>query len=238
MKKTTFSILCSLLISTVFAQGFEFKKTDLTPINNGDIITFSTLGESSNLNFRIKNTSATPLDIKVKCMSLLNATGNQFQLCYGGSCFDGITVNGTYPDYEYLLAPGASNPSQGEHFQNNDAGNNAAVEYVFKVYAVGAESEGITFTYRYDPNLSTSPIKELSAMGINLQNTIINNEMTLNSLTSGKVNLVTVNGQQLATYSFVAGTQNINLSHLSTGIYIATFQTTDGKLSQIKLLKK
>lgn len=238
MKKITFTILFFLLYSTIFAQGFEFKRSNQMPINNGDIISFGTLGESSNLNFRVKNVSNVPLDVKIKCISMVNSTGSQFQLCYGGACFDSVTINGTYPDYEYFLQPGQSNPSQGEHFQNNDTGNNNIVDYVFKVYAVGAESQSITFTYRYNPALSVGNFKDLSALGINLQNTVINNELNFNSSNSGKITLVNMNGQQIAEYSFIEGaTQNINLSHLSAGIYVANFQTTEGKNSQVKLIK-
>ena len=235
MKKITLSIVFSLLVSTVFAQGFEFKKSDGTPINNGDILTYNTVG--AYLLFRVKNISTTPLDIKIKCISLVNTPGTQFELCYGGSCFDSVTPDGIYPDYENLLEPGQSNPSQGDHFVNFNSATNTIIDYVFTVYAVGAESQSITFTYRYDSVVMSVNAVELSSLGINLQNTVIQNELNFNSSVTGKVILVNLNGQQIADYSFTEGTQNIDLSNLNTGIYIAQFQTLEGKSSQLKLLK-
>lgn len=237
MKKITFTILCSLLISTVFAQGFEFKKSDNTPINNGDIVSYGDTG--SYLNFRVKNTSSTPLDIKIKCISLVNATGTSFELCYGGQCFDSVVTNGIYPDYENFLTPGQSNPSQGDHFVNNFNGlTSGIVDYVFKVYAVGAESQSITFTYRFNPSLSVGTVNDLNSLGINLNSTILKSNINFTSTLSGTMNLVNMSGQQVGSYTFTSGTQSINVDQFNSGIYIANFQTTEGKTSQVKLIKK
>ena len=236
MKKITLSIVFSLLISTVFAQGFEFKKSDGTLINNGDVLTYNTVG--AYLNFRVKNISSTPLDIKIKCTSLVNTPGTQFELCYGGSCFDNVTSNGIYPDYDNLLQPGQSNPSQGDHFVNFNPAENTIIDYVFTLYALGAESESITFTYRYDSTvMSVNTVAELASLGVNLQSTVIENELNFNASINGKVILVNLNGQQIANYSFTEGFQTIDLSNLSTGMYIAKFQTLEGKSSQLKLFK-
>jgi len=121
MKKITYSIFFSFLFLTSFAQ-VEFKKSDGTIITDGMVIPFGTTGTSAYLNFRVKNVSTTPLDIKIKCIGLINTTGANFELCYGGSCFDSVTLNGIYPDYENILAPGQSNPSQGDHFVNFNPG--------------------------------------------------------------------------------------------------------------------
>jgi hypothetical protein len=235
MKKIILSTVFTLLFTVTFAQGFEFKKSNGTPINDGDVLAYSAVG--AYLNFRITNTSTIPLDIKIKCVSLTNTSGTQFELCYGGSCFDSVSLNGIYPDYENFLAAGQSNPSQGEHFVNFNPGNGSIIDYVFTVYAVGAESQSTTFTYRYDATLSLNGTAELSSLGITLQNTVIQNELNFNSAVSGKIVLVNLNGQQIGDYSFNEGTQTINFSALSAGIYIANFQTAEGKSSQIKLIK-
>jgi hypothetical protein len=236
MKKITLTLLLSFFISTGFSQEFEFKKSDGTLINNGDVLTYTTAGEY--LNFRIKNTSTIPLDIKIKCTNLINTPGTQFELCYGGSCLDSVTANGVYPDYENLLAPGQSNPSQGDHFVNFNPAVNSIIDYVFTVYAVGAESQSITFTYRYNSTvMSVNSVAELSSLGINLHNTVIENDFSFNTTVSGKVSLVNLNGQNVGEYSFTEGIKTINLADLNTGIYIAQFQTTEGKTSLLKLLK-
>ena len=94
-----------------------------------------------------------------------------------------------------------------------------------------------TFLHLYDSVVMSVNAVELSSLGINLQNTVIQNELNFNSSVTGKVILVNLNGQQIADYSFIEGTQNIDLSNLTAGIYIAQFQTLEGKSSQLKLLK-
>lgn len=235
MKKIILSIALSLIVSASFAQGFQFTKSDGTPIINGSIVSYDAIG--SYLNFRIKNTSTIPLDIKIKCTSLVNTDGTQFELCYG-DCFASVIENGIYPDFQNILQPNQSNPVNGDHFVNNNPGTGAVVDYVFKLYAVGAESEGITFTYRYNNPLSSTSFQELSLIGITPVNTIIQNDFNFNTAVSGNITIVNLNGQEIAKKSFTEGAQNISLSHLSTGVYIAQFQTLEGKTSQIKVIKK
>ncbi len=235
MKKITFSIFFSLLFLTSFAQQFEFKQSNGTPITNGSILSYGTAG--SYLNFRVTNTGSIPLDIRIKCTSLTNTNGTQFELCFGGSCFDSVFLNGIFPDYENLLAPGQSNPAQGDHFVNFNAGTGSVLDYTFSVYAVGFESNAINFTYRYDPQLSVNSFNNLSTLGINVQNTIVSTDLNFNSTKNGAVALFNLNGQRIAEFTFSEGTQNINLSELNTGLYIARFSTIEGQTSQIKLLK-
>lgn len=238
MKKITYSLFFSFIFLTSFAQ-VEFKKNDGTIITNGMIIPFGTTGTNAYLNFRIKNTTAsTPLDIKIKCTTLTNATGASFELCYGGSCFDNVALNGVYPDYENILAPGASNPAQGDHFVNFNAGTGGVMDYVFSVYALGFESNAITFTYRYDPNLSVSSLDGITNLGISVINTVVADEFMFNASEKGSVSLFNMNGQLVKEFNFTEGSQNINLSNLNTSVYIARFTNAEGISSNVKIIKQ
>lgn len=235
MKKITFTIFFSMVFLSSFAQSFIFKQSNGTLITDGTVLTY---GPGSNyLNFRVQNTSNQNLDIKVKCTNLVNTTGTQFELCYGGSCYDSVALNGVYPEYENPLAPGQSNPSQGDHFVNFNAGNGEVMELHFSVYPVGLESEAINFTYRFDPLLGVSSFESLSSIGVNLENTTVKNELTFNAAQNGTVAVFNLNGQLVADYTFSEGTQNLNLSQLNTAMYIAKFTTVEGKTSTIKLFK-
>ncbi|PKP17029.1 MAG: hypothetical protein CVU07_05040 [Bacteroidetes bacterium HGW-Bacteroidetes-23] len=234
MKKITLSILFSMVFLNAFSQ-FIFRKSDGTPITNGTVLTY---GPGSNyLNFRVQNTSNQDLDIKVKCTNLVNTTGSQFELCYGGSCYDSVTLNGVYPEYENPLAPGQSNPSQGDHFVNFNAGNGEVMELHFSVYPIGFENDATNFVYRFDPLLGVSSFENLSSMGINIENTTIKSDFKFNSTQSGNLSIFNLNGQLIKEYKFSEGAQNLSLSELSSAIYVANFSTTEGKTSSVKLIK-
>jgi hypothetical protein len=237
MKKITYSVLFSFIFLSTFAQ-VEFKKSDGTIITNGMIIPFETVGSTAYLNFRVKNISTTPQDIKIKCISLVNATGSNFELCYGGSCFDSVAVNGVYPDYPNPLAPGQSNPSQGDHFVNFNVGTGGIMDYVFSVYALGSEANAITFTYRYAPNLSVNTLEGLSNLGISITNTVVADDFLFSAAAKGNLSLYNLNGQLVKELNFTEGSQNINLSNLNTSIYIARFTNAEGISSNVKIIKQ
>lgn len=237
MKKITYSVLLSFIFLSSFAQ-VEFKKSDGTIITNGMIIPFETVGSTAYLNFRVKNISTTPQDIKIKCISLVNATGSNFELCYGGSCFDSVAVNGVYPDYPNLLAPGQSNPAQGDHFVNFNLGTGGVMDYVFSVYALGSEANAITFTYRYTPNLSINVFEGLTNVGISITNTMVTDDFSFSANDKGNVSLFNLNGQLVSELNYTEGVHNINLGNLTTSVYIARFTNAEGISSNVKIIKQ
>lgn len=235
MKKITFILLFVAFGLNAQVQ-FDFKKSDGTLIENGEIITF---GPGANyLNFRMTNTSSQALDIKIKCTNLVNTVGTQFELCYGGSCFESVTTNGVYPDYENILMPGQSNPSQGDHFANFlNPENGQIVDLEFAVYALGFENDVINFTYRYNPLLSSNSFEILENMGISLKNTVVNSDLNFDSNTNGTITVYNLTGQVVQNAIFTEGTQNINLSNLNTSFYLVRFTTNDGRTSTSKIYK-
>lgn len=234
MKKITLSILFSMLFLNAFSQ-FAFKKSDGTPITDGTVLTY---GPGSNyLNFRVQNTSSQDLDIKIKCTNLVNTSGSQFELCYGGSCYDSVALNGVYPEYENPLAPGQSNPAQGDHFVNFNAGNGEVMELHFSVYPIGFENNTINFVYRFDPLLGVNSFENLSSIGINIENTTIKSDFKFNATQSGNLSIFNLNGQLVKEYKFSEGSQHLNLSEMSSAIYVANFSTLEGKTSSVKLIK-
>lgn len=235
MKKITTFLLLAVFGFNAQAQ-FEFKKNDGSLIQNGDIINFTPT--ANYLNFRLTNTSNQALDIKFKCLNLVNSPGTQLQLCYGGSCFENVTINSVYPDYENLLAAGQSNPSQGEYLVNfYNPTNGQLVDLVFSVYALGFENNAITFTYRYDPNLSSNSFQMLENIGIDLKNTSIISNIDFNAISNGVLSIYNITGQLVATKNFNEGSNSLDLNHLNTSFYLARFTTHDGKSFTTKIYK-
>ena len=236
MKKITFILLFAILGLNAQTQ-FEFKKSDGTLVENGEIILF---GPSANyFNFRLTNTSNQPLDIKFKCTNLVNTAGNAFQLCYGGTCYESVSVNGVYPDYENFLGAGQSNPSQGEYLANFlNPENGESIDLEFSVYAVGFENDVINFTYRFSPIMSSNSFEILENMGIKLKNTVVDSNLNFDSNTSGTLTVYNLTGQLVSNISFKEGSQNINLSNLTSSFYMVRFSTLDGRTSTSKVFKK
>lgn len=240
MKKITTLLLFTFAFLTSTAQQFAFTKLNGTPIPNGTIFTSGTFSTPADkYKFHISNISNAPLQVKIVPISMTNTAGVAFQFCYSGECNDNIGANNIYPNYDNPLAPGENN-GEFDYFVNNSAGldANSVKEIVFSIYAVGFESETITFTYRYDPQLSVSSFESLDAMGINVSNTLVSNNLEFNTAKNGVVSIINMAGQKVITQNFTEGNQNISLTHLSSAIYIANFTTTDGRTSQIKIIKK
>lgn len=236
MKRISFTLLFTMLFFSSYAQ-FTFETLSGTPIPDGSIFTYGTYADNdSKLKFKVTNTTSFPIDIKIVCTSITNGDGTGFELCYGGVCNDNIALSGMYPDYDYPLGPGENNGNF-DHFVNNNPGDGSSMEFVFSIYAIGYESNAITMTYRYSPDMNIGSFENLSSIGVNIQNTVVSNNLLFNSIREGMVSIININGQIVADYKFTEGDQTLNLSGLSSDVYIAKFTTSEGASSAVKILK-
>lgn len=239
MKKLLpFITLC--ICSFSFAQ-FTFSYRNGAEIPSGSVVTFNTFNAlSARLDFHITNTSTVPLDIKIKLVSTVNVTGDNFQLCYGEFCFDNIVLGTAYPDYEFIIQPGQNNGNF-DYFVNNNPGNGQPQEYVFEIYALdtsGFPTGDIkTFTYKFDQNLSSPTFEALSNAGIQIGSTILSDFFAVSVENTTSVELYNVNGQLIQRHSLNQGSHNIAVQNLSSGLYLAKFSI--GNIQQtVKLVKK
>ncbi len=105
---------------------------------------------------------------------------------------------------------------------------------------IAGEQEGdpiITFTYKYDRTASITDFASLERMGIMLNNTIVKNTFDITATVNAKLEVYSVSGQSVKKVTIANGTQAIDLSSLSTGVYFAKFATEENKTSQIKIVK-
>jgi hypothetical protein len=241
MKKITYLLL--IITSFCFAQ---FNVTDLEGniIQNNSEITFNEFNvEDAKLKFKTVNTAENSLDIRIRCTGITNADGNSFQLCYGGLCYDNVAVNGIYPDFQNIIAPGQDNGIS-DYFLNNFGGNgNTDLIYSFRVFAFDLEGnvvgQSINLSYRYSPEpLSNDSFEQLSNLGINLKNTISQGLFEVQSSTKGAVSVFSLNGQLVQNVDFQEGNFTIDLSAFQSNYYLINFATNDGKTASIKVLKK
>ena len=72
---------------------------------------------ASELKFSLQNNSTEDLDFKIRCTSLVNNNGSNFQLCIGGECISSVAVNGIYPSLQNRVNAGANTIGFNDNFK-------------------------------------------------------------------------------------------------------------------------
>lgn len=227
-----------LMMTGVSYSQFTFFTLEGQPIPDGAVFTYNTFADNdSKLRFRVTNTTSNPLEIKIQAISIVGGDGTAFELCYAGTCNDNIALNGIYPDYEYPLGPGQNNGNF-DHFVNNNALSGNPADFVFSIYAIGFESQAITFTYRYSPNLNV-PTLEKGKVQLVLEQTQVSNTLSFETKEAGTATIINLNGQAVTgTFGFEAGMNQHAVASLSSGVYFVKATYTNGATEVVKFIKK
>lgn len=241
--KNLFLTLFIFIYSLSFAQ-FTVAKSDGTPLLNGDIITFTVASDpASKLGFKVTNTTSAPILTKIEFVSATNYTGTNFQLCYGVNCFDNPVVGQSYPSPAFEIPANGQNGNY-DYLINTNTGNgvNYPMDFVFKFYTVNTSGveygTPITITYRFDPTLATSTFSDLKNMGVEITNTLVENNLELNTTENISLNLFDINGKKVYSQDLESGNQSIDLSNLSSNVYILNITNAENKQGSIKIVKK
>ncbi len=241
MKKILFSLF--ILTSYFGFSQLTMAKLDGTPINNNDIFTYNSLvGAGSYMGLKMFNTSDSNIKVKGKIVSMTNATGGNLQFCIGPVCVNNITVGNSYPNSGFTIEANGENGNF-DHFDNHYAGDGVnPVEYTLKFYMINASNvevgNSITFTYRYNPTLSTSDFESLANTGVVLQSNLLQDQMHLVVSKNIQMDLFDLNGRIVVAKKLNTGEHHLFVSDLPTGIYIANFTNEEGKKATAKLIKK
>lgn len=254
MKKNSLFLVLLFLTTFAFAQ-FNVTDYDGEPILDGDVRVFSSIEPTtpgvneSVLYFWINNESPDDeIFIKIKLESITNADGSSYQFCFGMLCIFDVEEGVTYPEPStenpngiVVIPAGGTNP-EFDKFQNDNLGDgNFPMDYVWKFFQVDEEGneigESITFTYRFDPNLSTVA-HSLNAMGVTLKNTIGNNSIWFDSTASVNYQMFDLNGRAVQSVSFAEGSHQVGISQLTAGLYLLKFTDDQGRTATAKFVKK
>lgn len=218
-------------------------------ITDGETITFNTLSsQTATLDLSVTNTSAETINIKMKVNQIINnAAGTGLQFCIDPQCFFQIDEGDTVPSNPQsgaTIAPGNSTTGD-NHFWNNYAGDDTSmpVSYSLSIITVsdtGEElNELISFNYVYDANAAgVTDFAALQKAGINLQSTVIKNNLTVETLQNTTMQLYNVAGQLVKSAALTAGNQSVDFADLNAAVYIARFTTQDNKTAQIRVVKQ
>lgn len=241
MKFILVSII-SLFSLASFSQ-LTLKKLDGTVINDGDVLTYTSIEEPANyLGLKIYNSLSEDVTVKVKVISFPAGYGSNLQLCVDPVCVNNLIAGNSYPGFGSTIPANGEN-GNADHFKNSNFGDGVSnLDYVLKLFRVDENNvevgNSITFTYRYSPSLSTSAFNQLANAGIQLKSTVVKNNIELQVTKPVKANIYDLNGKLVADQNLVAGINLIEASKLASGLYLLTVTTNEGKKITQKIIKE
>lgn len=227
------------------AQAQISVYTNGSQITNNQLFQFNTTTTSAEVPFIVTNLSEdTPINIKVRVDQIQNSDGTNLQLCFGGLCFFAINQGMIYPtNFAVTLEPGQSTMA-GDHFWNSNPGDGVNYPMFYKFTFVQVDDNGaymndlLTFSYQYSPTLGVSDFASMEAAGIAKINTLITNDIVLETTQSGKFEVIDLAGKTIATKVLTPGTETISLSGAASGVYVARFTNESKRTAQLKIVKK
>ncbi len=241
--KKLYLTLSILLISILTIQAqFTVATHDGTPINDGDVFTFSELGTDADLSFDVTNTSSSVIDMRLEYVNMTNGDGSGTNLCVFGSCLPPgvIHVGDVFPsggtNTFTQIDPGETG-SYSDHFFNTDPGDgtNYPIDYVFRFFEVDGSGTPITFTYRYDGTIS---VEDMAQIAFKLYPTISSDFVNLEVNETVSARLLNTQGQLIKQYSFKSGTHAIDIRSFSKQMYYLVLTNKKGHKSLSRIIIK
>lgn len=240
MKKKLLFLSALFLAFTMNAQ-YTVEDHDGNPVVDGEVLLFNGVlpGDPSAVyEFFVNNTSATEtIRMKIEFVSAVNADGSNMELCFG-LCYTGITIGQSYPpNADYVeIAPGAQTLA-GNHMANAEPGNGTdIIDYVFRFYQIdnnGDEiGDSLSVTYRYDPLLSVNDSK----LNVNVMATSVSEKLVVTVEEALELQMYDLQGRMVKNVSLAVGTQEVNVSDLTSQLYLAHFKNNDGVSQVVKIM--
>lgn len=243
MKKTLLSFLFLSVSICSFAQ-FTVSKTDGTPIASGQVISFNSIVYAqASLALKITNTNTSAINVRITCLNMTNTNGQLMEVCFGPDCYGATSVNQIFPTSGSVNIPVGSIDSSA-HFFNNDTGISSAspVDYLFKIYQVNTFGTEIgtpfTFTYRYDATMAVNEIDQVASNAVTLKSTVVDSYLDLQVNLNLNYIIYDLNGKQVLANKLETGYQSVDISSVSSGVYLINFVNEKGVNSSMKFIKK
>lgn len=246
--KKLISTLFVLIAGFTFAQDFTVTNGDNGVITDGEVLSFNTLGEDAYIHILVQNTSSEDLYFKLKAESRENTDGTNVNFCFGDQCLfsfnPGVYVPTTIYD-ALTIVPGGTNDISNKFFNMNPGdGENYPMIFEFGLYQYETPDQDQTtgtkvlgFSYQYSPNAST-PNMTLQKLGVQVNNTLVNNEFTFTTTSVMTMDLFDINGRNIASKNVNEGTNLYNVAGLNAGVYIAKFTDKQGQTASVKIVKQ
>ena len=235
----------SLLIIAVFFAAFTMNAQyvvtdhDGNEITEGMVVEFGASGiPDGSLEYYVTNNGSDEIYMRIEFVSAVNANGQGFELCFGQCYIDLVVGQSVPPAPNFVtIASGATTPD-GNHFAATIPSSEIQ-DYNFRFYETDANGvdigNNLNFTYRLNPNLGINDINELD---VNIASTVIFNNMQVNAVEELDMVVYNLQGKLVNSQKISIGQQSINMSDLSSQMYIVKFSNNEGTSKTIKIVKK
>jgi hypothetical protein len=240
MKKILLSIAVFFTAITMNAQNpYTVTDYDGVEITEGMVVEFNSPGlPDGSLDYFVTNNGTEDINMRIEFVNAVNANGQGFELCFGLCYFD-IVVGQSYPPTSVItIEPGASTPS-GNHFAATIPSEDIQ-DYNFRFYMTDSEGNDIgnslNFTYKYDP--TALGLNNVSDLGVTLASTVVLNNLEVNAVEEMNMVIYNLQGKIVNSQKINVGHQLINMSNLSSQMYIVKFTNIEGASKTIKVVKK
>ncbi len=244
MKKTTLFFFFFLLSFFVVNAQFSIL-TNIGRLEEDDLIKTNTLDPSgASLAFKIRNESDVPINVRLKVIAIRNTDGDKFELCFGGDCHHAIRAGLVYPmsSPAYYTIPSFGTFDLGESrlWNKKEIGNSGSeLVYEFEFQQIDPATEHILnslrFTYTYSNTTATSSSKK--EVGVEIQKMIIRDgNLLIDAKEPVSVKIYNLIGREVKSMNLHPGMTSIDISGLSSQIYIVRFQDQHGLIKTQKIV--
>jgi hypothetical protein len=238
MKKSLLLIAVIFAVFTMNAQ-YLIKGDDGNQFTDEMVFEFSEIGDpDGSLNFFVTNTELEDIHMRIQFVSAVNTDGSGFQMCFN-LCYDDIDVGDSVPQVPNKVTIAAGETTGfGNHFLKYEEGTEIE-DYNFRFHQTDSEGNDIgnnlNITYRYNPILGVEDVNEL---GISIASTVILNDMQVTAVEELNMEIYSLQGKLVNSQKLNIGQQLINMSNLSSQMYIVKFSNDEGASKTIKVVKK
>lgn len=234
-------LACLLMVSITMNAQFTVEDDNGDPVVEGDMVVYGTTTyPEASFDYFVNNTSTTDdINMRIEFVSAVNADGSMMELCFG-ECYTSIVIGESYPVGLDVVVPPGGQTGLGNHFYNADPGNGTdMLDYVFRFFQVDSAGNEIgtslTMSYRYDPSLGVDDVNQLD---FSIDATVVNNELRVNTNEILDITIYDLQGRAVQHQSLHMGQQTINVSHLSSQLYIVQFTNDYGVSESVKIVVK
>jgi len=241
MKKKLF-ILSLLFVAFSGSAQYTIVDGDGNTFVDGDIVAYNTVAfPDAELEFFVTNNGAAPINMRIDFVSAVNAaTPTGFQLCFGNCYFDIEVGDSVPPGLDYINISAGETTGIGNHFYGDYAGNGIdVIDYVFRFYETDAAGvdigNALSFTYRYDPLLGTDDVNKLN---VKINATVVSESLSIETIEDLDVIVYDLQGRVVKSVQLGIGSQEINMSDLSSQMYLLHFQNDRGVSYTAKVVVK
>ena len=237
--KFLFFALC-MVAASANAQ-FTFLDINGLEVNSGDVVSFGQ-GQVGNpagyYEFFISNDTSEAIFMKAELVSVENADGSTFEICFG-LCYTDITVGQKFPNNGSVFIDAGTQTPSGNHLVNT-LDNDSPMEFAFRFYQTdqaGTTELGNDFfiTYRFDPTLG---VTDNAFLDFDMTATLVGDYLETLSPDNYTLTIYNKRGRSVKKKRITTQSNRMPVGDLPSGMYFVRVVNDQNASKTIKIIKK